>query len=153
MLRPPLHPSPVSAGWIGKGGGWVTLSDILSRLEGVKDRDGKYMACCPCHGDSTPSLSVSLGDDNRILLKCFAGCSVEDIVWSMNLTMKDLFADEAPEMPPQKKTKTYQPATLEAEYLYAGGSLKKQKFRRADGSKFCTWQHLNGGAAKVSSVS
>ena len=63
----------------------VTLNDILSKLEGVKGRDGKYMACCPCHRDSTPSLSVGMGKDGKIVLcdliryivtkDCFNGCS------------------------------------------------------------------------------
>lgn len=124
----------------------MTLTDILSRLEGVKGRDGKYMARCPNHGDSNPSLSVSLGSDNKILLKCFAGCPTEDIVGAMGLTMKDLFADIKPNeaFPAYGEAKAYQPATQESEYLYAGGQLKKQKFRKADGSKYCVWKHLNG---------
>lgn len=121
------------------------MADILQRLEGVKGRDGKYMARCPNHGDSNPSLSVSLGDDNKILLKCFAGCSTEAIVWSMGLELKDLFAEPAAAFPTYGESKANQPATQEAEYLYAGGTLKKLKFRRADGSKYCTWRHLKGG--------
>lgn len=125
----------------------MTLSDFLDRLQGVKGRDGKYMARCPHHGDSTPSLSVSLGKDNKILLKCFAGCSTEDIVWSMDLQMKDLFAEITPatafpvyEEPQRKQSATEKPKK-EAEYLYAGGQLKKIKYRRSDGSKYCTWLH------------
>lgn len=120
------------------------MADILKRLEGVKGRDGKYIARCPCHGDSTPSLSVGLGNDNKILLKCFAGCSTEDIVRAMGLEMKDLFAEPVTAFPVYEELQRKQSATQEAEYLYAGGTLKKLKFRRADGSKFCTWKHLKG---------
>lgn len=120
------------------------MKSILQRLEGVKGRDGKYMARCPCHSDSTPSLSVSLGSDNKILLKCFAGCSTEDIVRAMGLEMKDLFAESATTFPVYEERQRKQSATQEAEYFYAGGTLKKLKFRRADGSKFCTWKHLEG---------
>lgn len=125
----------------------MTLNDFLSRLEGVKGRDGKYMARCPNHGDSTPSLSVSLGKDNKILLKCFAGCSTEDIVWSMDLQMKDLFAEVTPATAfpvyeePQRKQSAADKPKKEAEYFYAGGQLKKIKYRRSDGSKYCTWLH------------
>lgn len=125
----------------------MTLNDILSKLEGVKGRDGKYTARCPNHGDSTPSLSVGLGKDGRTLLKCFAGCSTEDIVWSMGLQMKDLFVDMTPNMAfpvyeePQRKQSATEKPNKEAEYLYAGGQLKKIKYRRSDGSKYCTWLH------------
>ena len=124
----------------------MTLTDVLQRLEGVKGRDGKYMARCPNHGDSTPSLSVSLGSDNKILLKCFAGCSTDDIVRSMGLEMRDLFADANEVLPSYSEPKAYQPATQESEYFYAGGKLKKLKFRRADGSKYCIWYHKDGNS-------
>lgn len=123
----------------------MTLTDILQRLEGVKGADGKYMAKCPNHPDSTPSLSVSVGDGGKILLKCFAGCKVEDIVWAMGLTMNDLFTDPPATSPTNTGKKTDQPATKEAEYIYAGGQLKKVKYRRPDGSKFCSWKHLVDG--------
>lgn len=123
------------------------MSDFLQRLEGVKGRNGDYMARCPCHDDSTQSLSVRVGEENRILLKCFAGCSVENIVGAMGLSMTDLFADDTRHntYPTYKASSSNQKPTLEAEYLYAGGTLKKQKFRRSDGSKYCTWKHLKGG--------
>lgn len=123
----------------------MTIEDVLQRLDSVKGRDGKYMARCPCHSDSTPSLSVSLGSDNKILLKCFAGCTTEDIVRSMGLGMKDLFAESATSFPTYGETKANTPATKEAEYLYAGGKLKKVKYRRPDNSKYCSWFHRDGG--------
>lgn len=133
----------------------MTLNDILSKLEGVKGRDGKYTARCPNHGDSTPSLSVGLGKDGRTLLKCFAGCSTEDIVWSIGLQMKDLFVDMTPNMAfpvyeePQRKQTAAEKPNKEAEYLYAGGQLKKVKYRRSDGSKYCTWLHKQADGSWV----
>lgn len=124
----------------------MTLSDILSRLEGVKGRDGKYMARCPNHGDKTPSLSVSLGEDGKTILHCFAGCSTEDVVWAMGMTMKDLFVEVTPTsaFPVYDAPNGPGKPTKEAEYMYAGGQLKKLKYRKADGSKFCTWLHKDG---------
>ena len=71
----------------------MNLSEILSRLGGVRPSGQGYTALCPAHDDREPSLSVSEGDDGRILLKCFAGCTVEQIVAALGLTMADLFAD------------------------------------------------------------
>jgi len=40
-------------------------------------------------------LSIGLGEQGQVLLKCFAGCPLERIVETMGLTMADLFPDEA----------------------------------------------------------
>ena len=52
-----------------------------------------WRACCPAHADRRPSLSISVGEQGQVLLKCFAGCSLERIVEAMGLTMTDLFPD------------------------------------------------------------
>ena len=37
---------------------------------------GRYgTACCPAHGDRTPSLSLSNAPDGRLLLRCHTGCT------------------------------------------------------------------------------
>src|SRR4051812_22288676 len=51
-----------------------------------------WMAHCPAHKDRTPSLSIAEGDDGRVLVNCFAGCSVEDIVAAVGVTTADLFS-------------------------------------------------------------
>lgn len=67
------------------------LELVLSRLGKWKQTRDHYTACCPAHDDSNPSLSISLGDDGRVLLKCYAGCATEDVVRAMGLKMSDLF--------------------------------------------------------------
>lgn len=67
----------------------------LARLDGVTSVGKSYWALCPAHGDKTPSLSVNEGDDGRVLLHCFAGCGVEEVVAAMGLRMPDLFIDGA----------------------------------------------------------
>ncbi|MBE2293558.1 MAG: virulence-associated protein E [Phycisphaerales bacterium] len=69
---------------------------ILSRLERVKSTGpGRWSACCTGplhnHGDKNPSLSIAVGDDGRVLLKCFAGCDVASIVAALGLELSDLF--------------------------------------------------------------
>lgn len=65
---------------------------VLGRLDGVA-RSGKgYKARCPAHGDKTPTLSLKAGDDGRVLIHCFSGCQIEDIITAMGLSMSDLFS-------------------------------------------------------------
>jgi hypothetical protein len=46
---------------------------------------------CPAHDDQRASLSVGLGRDNRILLKCHVGCDVSAILEAAGLSMAELF--------------------------------------------------------------
>lgn len=57
-------------------------------------RGSNYSARCPAHDDHNPSLSISCGNDGKILLNCFGGCSVGDICASLEIEVKDLFQRE-----------------------------------------------------------
>ena len=68
----------------------TALADWLDQLQGVRKAGSDYKALCPAHADKNPSLSVSEGDDGRVLAKCFAGCTFEDIrsaLWPQNAGM------------------------------------------------------------------
>ena len=56
------------------------LSDLLARLDSVRSSGRGWTAKCPAHQDRTASLSITAGDDGRVLLHCFAGCSAADVV-------------------------------------------------------------------------
>jgi hypothetical protein len=72
-----------------------SLDDFLSRLDGVKpDGSGRWKALCKSHDDHNPSLSITEGDDGKILLKCQAGCETSDALAAYGMTMADLFLDE-----------------------------------------------------------
>jgi len=76
------------------------IDTLLPRLEKLRDRGGgQYLACCPAHKDDSPSLSIRECDDGRILLKCFAGCPVHDIVAAVGLEVSDLFPDNGDHKP------------------------------------------------------
>lgn len=51
---------------------------------GGKYRSGQWHCYCPCHDDSTRSLSIKEGE-SRVLLYCFAGCSYDDLVRVLRL--------------------------------------------------------------------
>ena len=67
---------------------------LLSRLERVRaNRNGTWVARCPAHDDRSPSLSISTGDDGKVLLHCFAGCGAADVVESIGLELSSLFPE------------------------------------------------------------
>ena len=67
------------------------LQEVLSRLEGVKRSGDGYIARCPAHEDRRPSLSITEGEDGRVLLKCHAGCDLDAILAALGLEKRDLF--------------------------------------------------------------
>jgi DNA primase len=73
----------------------MNVEDFLSRLHRVKPTGrGTWLACCPAHDDRNPSLSIRETDDGRILLKCFPGCSADEIVGAVGLELHDLFPEK-----------------------------------------------------------
>lgn len=113
----------------------MTAQDILSRLQGVRGGRGQWTARCPAYDDRQNSLSVSEGNDGRVLLHCHAGCDVDKITAALGISKSDLFPD-----------KPRDHGTPEREHIYPGGQLKKVMYRKADGSKYGCWFHRNGNA-------
>ena len=71
----------------------MTIQAFLARLAGVCFRNsGRWSARCPSHQDKSPSLSVQEGD-RGLLVKCFAGCTIEEVTAAVNLRVSDLFTD------------------------------------------------------------
>lgn len=68
------------------------LQTVLGRLRHVQRSGAGHGAKCPAHEDQHASLSISRGDDGRVLLHCHAGCSPESVCSAVGLQMNDLFA-------------------------------------------------------------
>jgi hypothetical protein len=68
------------------------IEDILAQLEKVK-RTGKsnWMACCPAHEDRSPSMTIGEGSEGRVVVRCFAGCTIEEIVNAVGLGWEPWF--------------------------------------------------------------
>ena len=72
----------------------MTAEELLHDLDVVRPRGpGKWSARCPAHPDRSPSLSIREGDDGRLLLHCFAGCTLGEICGALGLPIKDLFKE------------------------------------------------------------
>lgn len=67
------------------------VDTLIARLERVRRSGRGWTARCPAHEDRTASLSITSGDDGRVLLHCFAGCSAADVVAAAGLEVADLF--------------------------------------------------------------
>ena len=67
------------------------LARVLERLPSAQRSGSGWMARCPAHEDRRPSLSISGGDDGRVLLKCYANCDVNAITAALGLELRDLF--------------------------------------------------------------
>lgn len=109
----------------------TTLNEFLSRLKGVRRCGSGFKALCPAHNDRNPSLHISQAADGKVLLHCFAGCTVEDICAALGIETSDLFPTPLEEPQSHKK--------FEAIYEYTDerGDLLFQvlRYRKTDGKK------------------
>jgi hypothetical protein len=70
----------------------VSVDALITRLGKLKKTGkDKWIACCPAHEDRSPSLSVKETADGTVLVKCFAGCSVDDICGAIGIEVSELF--------------------------------------------------------------
>lgn len=75
----------------------MTAEALLGLLSGVKCNPRGWSSRCPAHNDKSPSLSIREGDDQKILLRCFAGCTIEEICSALQIQKRDLFPHQSSE--------------------------------------------------------
>ena len=69
----------------------MDFSQIIEHFKNPKrQRDGSYMASCPCHDDRKASLHIT-HKGGKTLLCCHAGCDTEKILGAVGLKTSDLF--------------------------------------------------------------
>lgn len=72
------------------------LDEVLRKLKGASpsgSRPHQYAAHCPAHDDSDKSFAAGIGDNGHVCLRCFTGCEIGDILAALDMTPRDLFAD------------------------------------------------------------
>lgn len=120
----------------------MTLQDILSRLEGVHGSGKQYSAKCPAHDDKRASLSISVGEDGKILFNCHAGCQAQEVARALGLSMEDLFPEGKPRREHSPASRSQKPG-LVATYRYLspeGVRYEKQRFS----DKSFRWRQPDG---------
>ena len=71
-----------------------TFNDIVDRARAKSiGTTGSFSGLCPSHDDRSASLSITL-ENNRILLYCHTGCTIDDICLSLGIEQTDLFRSE-----------------------------------------------------------
>lgn len=88
------------------------VARILDRLDGVRRSGRGWIARCPAHADRSASLSVAAGEDGRVLLRCFAGCSATAVVHALALELGDLFPERLPPATPEARRELRQHALV-----------------------------------------
>ncbi len=118
------------------------LDTLLPMLSGVRDHGDYYTAKCPAHDDKHSSLSITLSDDGKVLIKCHAGCEFSQIIDSLGITASQLFSGNG------KTKKSGGKVIAEYDYRDADGTLRYQvlryepksfKQRRPDGHGNWIW--------------
>jgi hypothetical protein len=109
----------------------MNLADFKALVErhGPVVRDGgDWRGRCPCHDDDgrRGDLTFRQGDDGRIVLHCWGGCSAKSVVSALGLQWSDLFSENGHGRPqatvkPQKVYRTLYEA-VEAIQQRLGGS-------------------------------
>lgn len=120
----------------------------FDRLTRCPSRPNTWKARCPAHDDRTPSLSLWLGRNGALLVRCWAcrGCTVEDITRRAGLTMTDLFPPDSradgpyaregagprsrPAAPKPKIVATYDYTDEAGKLLYQSVRYEPKEFRQ-----------------------
>jgi replicative DNA helicase len=74
------------------------LDLVIGRLERINLTAKQTGTCqweaqCPAHDDRNASLSVGVGDDERVLLHCHTGCSSADVWAALDIEPRELFVE------------------------------------------------------------
>jgi 5S rRNA maturation endonuclease (ribonuclease M5) len=97
----------------------ATAKDVAAVLEKAKTTNGgkKYTACCPVHDDHTPSLSISDGDDGKVLLYCHADCDYDAVADAIEILGVQL-RPKPQSNPPARSKNAKKHSQAATNYLY-----------------------------------
>jgi hypothetical protein len=122
------------------------LQNVLGRLRNVKQvGENRWQASCPGHDDKKPSLSVHLTEGGKVLLRCHAGCTTEQIVAAaVGMHVADLFpaaATDPAATPNMRPVAMYSYKDAAGQLLYEAVRYEPKAFRqrRPDGQGGWIW--------------
>jgi len=130
----------------------MTITEIISRFDAK--RNGKeWVAQCPIHDDSTPSLSINEGKNGGVVMICRAGCKIEDVLTARGLKLADLMPDKSKESAPifPKIVDVYDYTDADGKLLFQVCRYKPKDFkqRRPDPDHPGEWLWNMNGTQRV----
>ncbi len=112
----------------------MMATELLPLLDGVRSSgSNKWISRCPAHQDNSPSLTIAEGN-RGLLLKCWAGCTVEEITRALGLSVKDLFFDTTGNNPNERRQamEARQQAKTKEQATYTANGLRMDALREAE---------------------
>ncbi|MFN7022108.1 MAG: hypothetical protein ACK4WH_12380, partial [Phycisphaerales bacterium] len=113
----------------------------------AKRHGDAWSAKCPAHDDRDPSLSIGIGTDARVLLHCHAGCSVEAIVSTLGLAMRDLMPT-----PVLEATRLSAPSRNVSDPTFATADEAVAVLERKHGPCAARWTYTDGQGVPIGEV-
>lgn len=109
------------------------MLNVATHFPNARREGAGWAARCPAHDDRRASLSIGRGDDDRWLLHCHAGCTLDAILERANLTKNDLFPEKREA---SKAVATYRYVDEGGRHLYDVVRFDPKGFRQraADGA-------------------
>lgn len=115
------------------------LAFFLQRFNDLRECGNGWMACCPSHPDTKPSLSIDVRRNGLFFVNCFAGCDFEEILQSIDVHPSFLFDDGQPSADDDEATESanqlekIEPLPSPANPLF--GELHRQMVNSIDPAK------------------
>ena len=113
------------------------------------------MTACKAHEDKTPSLAIRVVDD-KILLRCHAGCHLQDILAAHDLMASDLFLEDRKPTVERlwdglEVEETYDYRDEDGQLLYQVVRCKGKRFlqRKPDHTSKTGWRYNLDGVRRV----
>lgn len=104
----------------------LTAQEVAEKIAGSGPlrRDGqRFMVRCPAHDDNNPSLGITTGHTQPVLMRCYAGCELDAILAAAGLDIADVTSgdyDVAQERPVRsaKVVRVYRYRDENGDHLY-----------------------------------
>ena len=89
-----------------------TIENVLAALGEYTETGSGYKARCPAHDDSSPSLSISEGDNGKAVVCCHADCTQDAVMAALGYSVRE--ADASRTSKPKKEISRKRHASAEA---------------------------------------